>query len=170
MSLNLSDNKLILVHVLRIHVLVKAWYCQATSHYLSQCWNSSMSPYDVTRPQWVKAQWPEMIPWIFYQNTLNFKVHVMLFGYWHQDTTWTNVDKLRSFMMPYGITRPQWVNSSWPGDAIRRQGTRSTFAQVMVCCLMATSHYLNQCWLIIGQVPWHSSQGIIIRRYEDTIQ
>ena len=26
---------------------------QATSHYLNQCWPRSLSPYDVTRPQWV---------------------------------------------------------------------------------------------------------------------
>ena len=26
---------------------------QAPSHYLSQCWPRSLSPYDVTRPQWV---------------------------------------------------------------------------------------------------------------------
>ena len=32
-----------------------AWCRQATSHYLSQCWPSSMSPYGVTRPQWVKG-------------------------------------------------------------------------------------------------------------------
>ena len=31
-----------------------AWCCQATSHYLSQCWPRSMSPYGITRPQWVK--------------------------------------------------------------------------------------------------------------------
>ena len=35
-------------------VQVMAWCRQATSHYLSQCWPSSMSPYGVTRPQWVK--------------------------------------------------------------------------------------------------------------------
>ena len=37
-----------------------AWCRQETSHYLSQCWPSSMSPYGVTRPQWVKKlghQW-----------------------------------------------------------------------------------------------------------------
>ena len=33
-------------------VQVMAWCCQATSHYLSQCWPSSVSPYGVTRPQW----------------------------------------------------------------------------------------------------------------------
>ena len=32
-----------------------AWCHQATSHYLSQSSPSSMSPYVVTRPQWVKA-------------------------------------------------------------------------------------------------------------------
>ena len=31
-----------------------AWCCQATSHYLSQCWPRSLSSYGVTRPQWVK--------------------------------------------------------------------------------------------------------------------
>ena len=30
-----------------------AWYCQATSHYLSQCWPRSLSPNGITRPQWV---------------------------------------------------------------------------------------------------------------------
>ena len=34
-------------------VQVMAWWCQATNHYLSQCWPRSMSPYGVTMPQWV---------------------------------------------------------------------------------------------------------------------
>ena len=33
-----------------------AWCRQATSHYLSQCWPISVSPYGVTRPQWVKSR------------------------------------------------------------------------------------------------------------------
>ena len=33
---------------------VMAWCHQAPSHYLSQCWLSSLSPYDFARPQWVK--------------------------------------------------------------------------------------------------------------------
>ena len=32
-------------------------------------------------------------------------------------------------------------NSSWPSDAIWRQGSESTLAQVMVCCFTAPSHY-----------------------------
>ena len=35
-------------------VQVMAWCRQATSHYLSQCWPRSISPYGVTGPQWVK--------------------------------------------------------------------------------------------------------------------
>ena len=33
-----------------------AWCRQATSHYLSQCWPRSLSPYDITRPQWVNIE------------------------------------------------------------------------------------------------------------------
>ena len=56
------------------------------------------------------------------------------------------------------LFRPQCVNSLWPSDTIWRQRSGSTLAQVMACCLMAPSHYLNQCWLIISKVQWHSSE------------
>ena len=46
MSLHLTDDKSILVQVM-------AWCHQATSHYLSQCWPRSLSPYGVTRSQCV---------------------------------------------------------------------------------------------------------------------
>ena len=49
---------------------------------------------------------------------------------------------------PYGITRPQWVNSLWPSDAIWWNRSGSTLVQVMACCLMSPSLYLNQCWLL----------------------
>ena len=48
------------------------------------------------------------------------------------------------------------VNSLWPGDTIWWHKSGSTLAQVMACCLMAPSHYLNQSWLIIRKVQWHS--------------
>ena len=40
------------------------------------------------------------------------------------------------------------VNSLWHSDAIWQLRSGSTLAQLMVCCLTAPSHYLNQCWLI----------------------
>ena len=52
-----------------------------------------------------------------------------------------------------------WFNSLWPSDAIWWYRRGSTLAQVMACCLMAPSHYLNQCWLIISEVLWHSPDG-----------
>ena len=48
MPLDLTDDKPILVQVM-------AWCHQATSHYMNQCWPSSMSPYGITRPQWVNS-------------------------------------------------------------------------------------------------------------------
>ena len=47
---DLADDRSTLVQVM-------AWCRQATSHYLSQCWPRSMSPYDVTRPQWLHQFW-----------------------------------------------------------------------------------------------------------------
>ena len=49
--------------------------------------------------------------------------------------------------------------SLWASGAIWRQRYGSTLVQVMACCLMASSHYLNQCWLITIKVQWHSSGG-----------
>ena len=51
------------------------------------------------------------------------------------------------------------VNSLRPSDAIWRQWSWTTLAQVMACCLTAPSHYLNQCWLITRGVLWHTSES-----------
>ena len=51
------------------------------------------------------------------------------------------------------------INSLWPGDILWQQRSGSALAQVMACCLTAPSHYLNQCWLIVSKVLWHSSEG-----------
>ena len=44
-----------------------------------------------------------------------------------------------------------WLKSLWPSDDIWRYTSGSTLAQVM-----APSHYLNQYWLLISEVLWHS--------------
>ena len=48
MSLDFTNDRSTLVQVM-------AWCCQATSHYLSQCWPRSLLQYGVTRPEWVKT-------------------------------------------------------------------------------------------------------------------
>ena len=55
--------------------------------------------------------------------------------------------------------RSNTLNSLRPSDAIWRQWSWTTLAQVMACCLTAPSHYLNQCWLIIRGVLWHTSES-----------
>ena len=54
------------------------------------------------------------------------------------------------------------INSLWPSDTIWPHRSWSTLAQVMACCLMAPSYYLNQCWLIIITDQW---QGQLHQRY-----
>ena len=66
MPQNSSDDESTLVQVM-------AWCCQATSHYLSQCWQRSMSPYGyVTKSQWVNLLWPEQNIWNFINKFLNW--------------------------------------------------------------------------------------------------
>ena len=61
------------------------------------------------------------------------------------------------------------INSLWLRDAIWRHRPGSTLVRVMAWWLTAPSHCPNQYWLIINNVPWHSSKGIILRS-EDTNQ
>ena len=59
MPQNPSDDKSTLVQVM-------AWCRQAASHYLSQCCPRSLSPYGVTRPQWVNITYHRSekgVPW-----------------------------------------------------------------------------------------------------------
>ena len=62
MSPDFTNNQSILVQVM-------AWCCQATSHYLSQCWPRSLSLYGVTRPEWVNGDSGRWICQISHCNT-----------------------------------------------------------------------------------------------------
>ena len=64
MPLDLTDDKSTLVQVM-------AWCRQATSLYLRQCWPRFLSPYGVTRPQWVKI----VIVWNLAQKQLSLTFH-----------------------------------------------------------------------------------------------
>ena len=64
---------------------------QATSHYLSQCWPSSMSLYGITRPQWVNigscnglpSVWCQVITlnlcWLVTSNGIKFESTFLIF-------------------------------------------------------------------------------------------
>ena len=57
------------------------------------------------------------------------------------------------------------LTSLAPGIAILHHKTGSTLTQVIAWCLMASSHYLGQCWLILGEVLWYSPEGTSLRKY-----
>ena len=56
MSLDFTDDQSTFVQVM-------TWCHQATSHYLSQCWPRSLSPYGVTRPQWANDSPAGTVSW-----------------------------------------------------------------------------------------------------------
>ena len=96
-------------------VQVMAWCRQATSHYLSQCWPRSMSPYGVTRPQWV--------------NIINLLA----------PGRWGNNLKSIIFNLALAVTlKLKWMVQIYVNE-------KSTLVQVMAWCRQATSHYLSQC-------------------------
>ena len=81
MSLDFTDDKSTLVQVM-------AWCCQATSHYLSQCWPRSLSTYGITKPQWVKLSiWYttfELYPAGLGSNTfyqIQIQIQIQKFGF-----------------------------------------------------------------------------------------
>ena len=131
--MNLTDDRLTLFQVI-------AWYHQAESHYMNQCWPRSMSPYDVIRPQWDNAT-----------------VVSPLLKYWRQHNL--------ALSHCYDL----YLNSLWPSDAIWCQRSWSTLVQVMACCLTAPSHYLYQCWLDITEVLWQSSDNNFTASTQATI-
>ena len=86
MSLDFADDQSTLVQVM-------AWCRHTTSHYLSQSWPRSLSPYGVTRPQWVNFRWR-----VFYflgycnQYMINmFVSHISDLDYIHGANIYTHV-------------------------------------------------------------------------------
>ena len=78
---------------------------------------------------------------------------------------WWGHSLLMYYLVPYthlgGLSA---LNTLWPSDAMWRQRSWTTLAQVMACCLMAPSHYLNQCWLMISEMLWHSPDSNISQK------
>ena len=89
------------------------------------------------------------ISWVSWQKGPICHAEAWLVGPFWQDT----------INIWYVITYPYHnlcLNSLWPNDTIWGHISASTSPQVVACCLMAPSHYLNQCWLIISGVLWPS--------------
>ena len=114
LSQDLTDDRSTLVQVM-------VWCHQATSHYLRPCWFRSVSPYDVTRPQWVNSLTPgrcgSNFGSVISEHTVQIKLIFLRCFLW----CWAQLN----------AARPPW----W------------TLMQAMAWCCQATRHYLTQCWI-----------------------
>ena len=100
---------------------------------------------------------------VFYDLRLNKRLSKQSWGWWFETLSsplWhhCNVVLEHQQALYYNgniFSRHLWLfYSLWSGGAIWWIRTGSTLTQIMVCCLMAPSHYLNQCWLIISEGNW----------------
>ena len=82
-------------------VQVMAWCCKAPSHCRSQSWPRSMSPYGVSRPQWVK---------LISLSHDNF-VPPVRHGIFHRPITWNRRDLYQSFACL--ISKPMGPMTKW---------------------------------------------------------
>ena len=125
---------------------VMAWSCLATRHYLSQCWPRSMSPYGITRPQWVTKLKPYIVINLKRVNildsiiaTIYIYTHEILtlllpqyFIIFYQSVWMTSSDQQRWFEM-FDSQRPgkymcNFVVSIVPADALVPMGRRTPAA------------------------------------------
>ena len=113
------------------------WCHQASSHYLSQCWPKCMSPYGITRPQWVNRSGLEFIfsfvtlnhnmmsyesacwnlgmygfkTWISFETTLKITVSLSLRDFFHAFSIF-DADRCFAFLglfSVYSRARSQWM-------------------------------------------------------------
>ena len=113
------------------------WCRQATSHYLSQCWLSCLSPYGVVRPQWVNTMKPEQNGHHFADDILkcillnenawllikiwlkfvpkgpinNFPALVQIMAWCRPGNKPLSEPMMVSLLMHICVTLPQWVNT-----------------------------------------------------------
>ena len=101
-------------------VQVVAWCREATSHYLGQNWSRSMSPYGISRLQWVKL----VTSWDYFRTIKS----VISYGLDHAMMS-VSINTYMIFALCTAVTflRPCFVAKSKANLAIRRE-----FSRVMI--------------------------------------
>ena len=152
---------------------VMACCLMAPSHYLNQCWLTITNQCQLSYVEYQEQTWMLIEPFycwfVFIILYCVPKSKHMMMGWINIATNFPTHLWCRYHILPRQRYEPDF-NSLGPSDAIWHWRSWSTLVQVMACCLMAPSHYLNQCWLIISNILWHSFEDIFIRRFEDTNQ
>ena len=91
---------------------------------------------------------PDVGDW-WYESASDFHKEIAFDGLWIVRVMMWHFN-LTDIVFLYTIIPLNWfwtINTLWPSNAIWHK-SGSTLAQVMACCLTATSHYLNQCWFV----------------------
>ena len=155
MSLNFTDDQSTLVQVI-------AWCHQATCHYLSQCWPRYLSPYCVTRPEWVDSfvhgRFEELnfrfsslpsisiidvwdisceiiLRWIPKNLTYDNSTLGQVMAWWRQPTGHYLSQSCQCWprpMSPYGITRPQWLENKSFNYNLMKAWTKWSFCRQLL--------------------------------------
>ena len=106
LSLDLTDDKSTLIQVM-------AWCRQATSHYLSQCWPRYLSPYGVTRPQWVNTvQYNQFSPKCTPEFSCRARYEESLVSLWAENLT-KGLNLLLHCCMQYSVNIYQLIVACW---------------------------------------------------------
>ena len=125
------------------------WCHQATSHYLNQCWHRSMPPYGVTRPQWVNTPQPEQKGCHSADNIFKCTCSTIFFN--EKFCIWLRFVQVMAWnqwgsyfmIMPYDVTKPQWVNLLRPELVSNIDGLvqerRNSSALAIELCLSCTN-------------------------------
>ena len=128
----------------------------ATGHYLNQCWliiGRSSDNYIIKSHQLIKSAW-KVIILNFIKTSQVIACCLMATGH-YLNQCWLIIGRSSD---NYIIKSHQLIKSAWKVIILNFIKT----SQVIACCLMATGHYLNQCWLIIGR----SSDNYIIKSHQ----
>ena len=77
--------------------------------------------------------------------------------------------RIWKYRLQHGSHFLQCIHSVWHSDVICLHRSGSALAQVMALCLLAQSHYLNECWPIISEVLWHTLKSKFTASIQVTI-
>ena len=123
MPVDLTDDKSTLVQVM-------AWFRQAPIHYLSQCWPRFISPYGVTRPQWVRS---------LDSNCVNFKHNLKI-------DIWSILVNITQERMPKDLVDGKLTFGQWLDNVGQEVITRANIAQIYIYGVTKPSGIISLWW------------------------
>ena len=169
MPQDFTDDKSTLVQVM-------AWCRQATIHYLSQCWLSSLSPYGIARPPWAKKWYHIQVYLQVYQvySSISFKswkypASIMIHPRWLRDSAFRIY---RSSLHTYHVTWPRssTIHSSnirfeWQNQMITKYSSPHWYLNKMATILQTTfSNVFSWRKMFVFWLKFHCSLFLLVQQ------